>query len=59
MSSFKVTCKIQDEKKGIHEHDVYVSNAKDSDDAERKVKYYFLLERTDVVYYGVVKIVEI
>ena len=53
MKNFKVICKVdRSDGKGIVEHTLYIK-AEDANDAEKKAKYYWILEQSGVAYYGV------
>jgi len=45
MATFKVVCRIQEEGK-FKEHPLFIKNQKDSNEAEKTAKYYFLEENS-------------
>ena len=52
MIQYAAICKVDfDDDKGVVEHEIYVK-AVDKNDCENTCKYYWLLNRPEVSYYG-------
>jgi hypothetical protein len=59
LKSFKVLCKIdKNDGNGIKDDYPVFTKANDDVDAEKNVKYYWVMEKPEVSYYGVTKIIE-
>lgn len=59
MKSYKVNCKVINDKDEEVEHTVFVKDAKDEENAEYLAKCYMTLEQTKFVFLYVINCVEI
>jgi hypothetical protein len=55
MATFKTTCRIQNESKGLHEATIYIKDVEDEDEAESLAKQHFIMNVKDTIFYGVTK----
>lgn len=54
MPTYKLTCKVSTDEKGLHNYPIFVT-ADDETEAEIKAKYHFLLDKEGYAFYGVLE----